>query len=38
MKRYDRCQDDQGEVLDDCCHMSSALGTLCFKGYVIIIK
>ena len=28
MRRYGRSQTDQGEVLDDCCHMTSASGTL----------
>ena len=28
MRRYSGGQTDQGEVLDDCCHVTSALGTL----------
>ena len=28
MKRYGRSQTDEGEVLEDCCDMTSALGTL----------
>ena len=28
MRRYGRSQTYEGEVLDDCCHMTSALGTL----------
>ena len=26
---------DQVEVLDNCCHVTSALGTLCSKGHII---
>ena len=37
MRRYDKSQADQSEVLDDCCHMISASGTLCSKGHVIKI-
>ena len=28
MRRYGGGQTDQGEVLDDCCYVTSALGTL----------
>ena len=31
MRRYGGGQTGQGEVLDDCCHVTSALGTLCSK-------
>ena len=37
MSHCGRSQTDQGEVLDDCCHMTSTLGTFCFKGHIIII-
>ena len=30
-------QTDQDEVLDDCYHMISALGTFCSKGHVIAV-
>ena len=36
MKRCNRGQVDQGEVLDNCCHVTSALRTLRFEGHVII--
>ena len=35
MRHYDRGQTEQGEVFDDCCHMTSALGTLCSESQVI---
>ena len=31
MRRYGGGQTNQGEVLDDCCHVTSALGTLRFE-------
>ena len=37
MKRGGGSQTDQGEVLDDCCHVTSALETLCSEGHVITI-
>ena len=37
MKRCGRSQTDQGEILDDCCHVTSTLGTLHFKDHVISI-
>ena len=37
MKRCDRGQADQGEVLDDCCHVTSVSGTLRSEGHVITV-
>ena len=37
MRRCGKSQTDQSEVLDDCCHVTSALGTLRSKGHVITI-
>ena len=31
MRRYGGGQTDQSKVLDNCCHVISALGTLCSK-------
>ena len=36
MRYGSRSQADQGKVLDDCCYMTSALGTLRSEGHVII--
>ena len=37
MKRYGKGQADYDEILDDCCHMTSSLETLCSKNHVITI-
>ena len=37
MRRGSGSQTDQGEVLDNCCHVTSTLGTLRSEGYVITI-
>ena len=37
MRRDSGSQTDQGEVLDDCCHVTSASGTLRSEGHVITI-
>lgn len=37
MRCCGRSQADRDEVLDDCCHMISALRTLHSKGHIIII-
>ena len=36
MRRYGGGQTDQGEVLDDCYHVTSALGT--FRSEVILLQ
>ena len=35
MRRGSGSRTDQGEVLDDCCHVTSASGTLRSEGHVI---
>ena len=37
MRRHGRGQTNQGEVLDDSCHATSALGTLRCEGYDITL-
>ena len=37
MRHYGEGQGDQGEVLDDCYHVTSVLGTFCSKDYIITI-
>ena len=37
MRHGSGSQTDQGEVLDDCCHVTSASGTIRFEGHVITI-
>ena len=36
VRRYIRSQADQGKVLDNCCHVISAIGTFCSEDHVII--
>ena len=36
MRHCDRSQTDQGEVLDDCCYVTSTLGTFCSEDHIII--
>ena len=38
VRRCDRSQVDQGEVLDDCCQVTFALGTFHSKGHIITSK
>ena len=38
MRCYSKSQTDQDKVLDDCCHVTSASGTLCSEGHVIIFN
>ena len=38
MRRGSGSRTDQGEVLDDCCHVTSASGTLRSEGHVITLK
>ena len=40
MRCYGGGQVDQGEVLDDCCHVISTLEALCSgpKSHIIIVK
>ena len=37
MRCCDESQTDQGKVLDDYCHVTSALGTFRSKGHVITL-
>ena len=35
MRRGSGSETDQGEGLDDCCYVTSALGTLCSESHII---
>ena len=35
VRHYSESQAEQGEVLDDCCHIASALGTFRSEDHVI---
>ena len=37
MKRYNECQIDQSEVLDNCCHMNSALMAYILKVTLLLL-